>query len=114
MFAEIRTSKRALDIISRFEAVSSRPALKEALHKCMLTAFSRYSLELEEVQATYEKHKVIDNSLIYCLCLDFKQFSLVMTGFSPLVEECPTHCRCGVMGETAAKESRRANGSVPE
>ena len=58
MFAEISTSKRALDIMSRFESVSSRVALKEALHKCMLTAFSRYSLELEEIQSTYEKHKV--------------------------------------------------------
>ena len=44
--------------MSRFESVSSRVALKEALHKCMLTAFSRYSLELEEIQSTYEKHKV--------------------------------------------------------
>ena len=58
MFAEIHSSKRALDIITRFEAVSPRAALREALHKCMLTAFSRYSLELDEIQNTYEKHKV--------------------------------------------------------
>ena len=58
VFTEIGTSKRALDIISRFECVSQRAALREALHRCMLTAFSRYSLELEEIQATYEKHKV--------------------------------------------------------
>ena len=58
IFVEIHSSKRALDIIARFEAVSPRAALREALHKCMLTAFSRYSLELEEIQNTYEKHKV--------------------------------------------------------
>ena len=48
----------ALDMIARFDSVSSRSALREALHKCMLTAFSRYSLELEEIQNTYEKYKV--------------------------------------------------------
>ena len=58
VFAEIRSSKRALDIIARFESVSCRAALREALHKCMLTAFSRYSLELDEIQNTYEKYKV--------------------------------------------------------
>ena len=58
VFAEIHSSKRALDIIARFESVSPRAALREALHKCMLTAFSRYSLELDEIQNTYEKHKV--------------------------------------------------------
>jgi hypothetical protein len=58
VFAEIHSSKRALDIIARFESVCPRAALREALHKCMLTAFSRYSLELDEIQNTYEKHKV--------------------------------------------------------
>ena len=58
VFAEITTSARALDIVSRFSAVSCRVSLKEAFRKCMLTALSRYSLELEEIQAIYKRDKV--------------------------------------------------------
>ena len=58
VFADMGSSSRALDIISKFAAVSSRVALKEALHRCMLVAFNKYSIELEGIQAAYEKNKV--------------------------------------------------------
>ena len=51
------SSSKGLDIISRFGAVSSRPLIKEALGKCMHTTFDKYALELEELQAIYEKNK---------------------------------------------------------
>ena len=62
VFADMGSSSRALDIISKFAAVSSRIVIKEALHRCTLVAFSKYSVELEGIQAAYEKNKVE-----YCL-----------------------------------------------
>ena len=51
-------SSKALGYISRFEPISGRAAIKEALERCMLTAFSRYGLELEQIQDMYETNKV--------------------------------------------------------
>ena len=48
----------ALDIIPCFDCMSSRLSVKGALDKCMVSAFSRYGIDLEEVQNLYEKDKV--------------------------------------------------------
>ena len=62
-------SSRALDLISRFGPIASRPAIKEALERCMLVAFSRYALELEQVQDIYERNKV---QLYNISCISWK------------------------------------------
>ena len=41
----------------RFEAVGDRPVLREALHKCELSAFRQYHQELEDICSIYETHK---------------------------------------------------------
>ena len=58
LFCEGLSTDKALDTISCFSIVSSRPAVKRALDKCMVTAFTRYGLELEELQNIYERDKV--------------------------------------------------------
>ena len=52
------SSSRALDVISRFSPVSSRGALQESIHRCMMVAFGKYSIELDDIQAAYERNKV--------------------------------------------------------
>ena len=44
---------------SRFLPVSSRIALQESIHRCMMVAFSKYSIELDDIQAAYEGNKVL-------------------------------------------------------
>ena len=58
LFSKAMPSSRALDLISKFGPIAARPAIKEALERCMLTAYRRYALELEQVQGIYERHKV--------------------------------------------------------
>lgn len=58
VFVDVGSSCRALDVVSRFSPVSRRVALREAVHRCMSLAFSRYFTELEEIQAHYERNKV--------------------------------------------------------
>ena len=58
LFSKAMPSSQALDYISRFAPISSREAVREALERCMLTAFSRYARELEEMQDSYERNKV--------------------------------------------------------
>ena len=77
-------SKRALEIISRFDPIASRPAMKEMLGRCMLIAFKRYAQELEQVQKIYERNKVCCTSCSMCRKLVKELVHL---------QSCPELCR---------------------
>ena len=64
LFIKCMPSSQALDMISRFNPIASRPTIKEALERCMLIAFNRYAMELEQIQLLYEKYKVHNVSLL--------------------------------------------------
>jgi len=70
LFSDKIPTCRALDIISCFSVVSSHASVKKSLDKCMVAAFTRYGLELEEFQHIYERDKVsITEELIMVLQL---------------------------------------------
>ena len=53
-------------LLHRFDVVSGRAGLKEAIQTCSLTAFRRYSSELEEMQTICERNRVC---VCVCVCV---------------------------------------------
>ena len=45
-------------LLYRFSGVSGRATMRETSHTCCVTAFGKYSTELEEIHACYERNKV--------------------------------------------------------
>jgi hypothetical protein len=105
------SSKDALDIITRFASVHDRATVKEAIHDCSKMAFEKYSSELEDIHASYERNKghppispslpPIAGSLSWCREMlrrvagpmeTFREISAVMQSVSSL-EVCKVHNR---------------------
>ncbi|KAL5457324.1 hypothetical protein EMCRGX_G034572 [Ephydatia muelleri] len=57
VFSTTMPSSRALEIIARFSAVSSQPALQQILQNCLRVAFNKYASELEEIEAVFVAQK---------------------------------------------------------
>ena len=57
VFSKVMSSSKALDILTKLSPISSRPAIKEVMERCMLVSFNKYGQELEGIQLQYEKSK---------------------------------------------------------